>query len=62
VPDSGSEQNYMSGFRCKATGATSTAPIMKAALPRRRCADPANGKAAAVPSKCPQGASQPFYG
>ncbi|TDL17933.1 hypothetical protein BD410DRAFT_729243 [Rickenella mellea] len=59
--DSGSEQNYMNGFRCNVTGATSSIPIAKAQVPRRCGADPEFGKMQADPSNCTYGAKQPFY-
>ncbi|TCD61917.1 hypothetical protein EIP91_007709 [Steccherinum ochraceum] len=60
-PDSGSEQMYMNGFRCKVTGATGTTAIGKAALARRCGADPANGVPNATPSNCTVGPKQPLY-
>ncbi|THH29424.1 hypothetical protein EUX98_g4750 [Antrodiella citrinella] len=60
-PDSGSEQMYMTGFRCKVTGASGTTAIGKPALARRCGADPANGVQNATPSNCTVGPKQPFY-
>ncbi|KAI0078821.1 hypothetical protein K474DRAFT_812386 [Panus rudis PR-1116 ss-1] len=60
-PDSGSEQNYMTGFRCNVTESTSTVPIAKAQIPRRCGADPDNGVPNAAPGNCTYGAKQPFY-
>jgi hypothetical protein len=51
----------MSPFRCKVTGASGTAPVAQAQLPRRCGADPANGRPNATPSNCTVGAKQPFY-
>ncbi|KAH7904207.1 hypothetical protein BJ138DRAFT_950191 [Hygrophoropsis aurantiaca] len=59
--DSGGEQNYMNGFQCNITGATSTVALAKPQVPRRCGADPANKKPAAVPGNCTYGAKQPFY-
>lgn len=61
APDSGSEQNYMTPFRCKVTGAKSTAPVAKAQLPRRCGADVPNGRMQADTKNCTVGAKQPFY-
>ncbi|KAI8982722.1 hypothetical protein BD414DRAFT_490930 [Trametes punicea] len=60
-PDSGSEQNYMTGFRCNVTGSTSTVPLAKPQIPRRCGADPTFGKPEADPGNCTYGAKQPFY-
>ncbi|KAI0806134.1 hypothetical protein BC629DRAFT_1485399 [Irpex lacteus] len=60
-PDSGSEQNYMNGFKCNITGATSNTPIAKPQLARRCGADPQNGKPEASPGNCTYGAKSPFY-
>ena len=53
--------DYMNGFRCNITSATSNVPIAKAQVPRRCGADPANGKPDAAPGNCTYGAKQPFY-
>jgi len=60
-PLSGSMQNYMNGFRCNVTGATSTTPIAAAQIPRRCGADPDNGITNDTPGNCTFGAKQPFY-
>ncbi|PCH42401.1 hypothetical protein WOLCODRAFT_120494 [Wolfiporia cocos MD-104 SS10] len=60
-PDSGAEQNYMNGFRCNVTGATSEVPLATPQLPRRCGADPANGRMEADLGNCTYGAKQPFY-
>ncbi|KAI0349734.1 hypothetical protein OH77DRAFT_1440262 [Trametes cingulata] len=60
-PDSGGEQNYMTGFKCNVTGSTSNVPLAKPQLPRRCGADPANNKPDAAPGNCTYGAKQPFY-
>ncbi|EIW57727.1 uncharacterized protein TRAVEDRAFT_65440 [Trametes versicolor FP-101664 SS1] len=60
-PDSGGEQNYMTGFKCNVTGSTSTVPLAKPQLPRRCGADPDFGKPDAAPGNCTYGAKQPFY-
>ncbi|KAI0071994.1 hypothetical protein K474DRAFT_1651739 [Panus rudis PR-1116 ss-1] len=60
-PDSGAEQNYMNGFRCKVTNSRSTKPIGKPAVARRCGADPDNGVQQATPSNCTVGPKQPFY-
>lgn len=60
-PDSGSEQNYMTGFKCNVTGSTSNVPLATPQVPRRCGADPANGIAAATPGNCTYGAKNPFY-
>ncbi|KAE9388288.1 hypothetical protein BT96DRAFT_927191 [Gymnopus androsaceus JB14] len=60
-PDSGGEQNYMTGFQCNITGATSDVPLAKPQVPRRCGADPDNGKQLATLSNCTYGAKQPFY-
>ncbi|THH19259.1 hypothetical protein EW146_g1872 [Bondarzewia mesenterica] len=59
--DSGQEQMYMTGFKCKVTGATSATPISSPQLARRCGADPNNGVTEATPSNCTYGAKQPFY-
>ncbi|KAI0806128.1 hypothetical protein BC629DRAFT_1437619 [Irpex lacteus] len=51
-PDSGSEQMYMTGFRCKVTGQTGTQPIGKPSV-ARYCEHDA--------SNCTVGATQPMY-
>ena len=53
--------DYMNGFRCKVTGATSDVALAAPQLPRRCGADPANGKMEAAPGNCTYGAKQPFY-
>ncbi|EMD31282.1 hypothetical protein CERSUDRAFT_145210 [Gelatoporia subvermispora B] len=60
-PDSGSEQNYMNGFQCNVTGATSNVALAQSQVPRRCGADPANGKPNASPGNCTYGAKQPLY-
>ncbi|KDQ59092.1 hypothetical protein JAAARDRAFT_652144 [Jaapia argillacea MUCL 33604] len=60
-PDSGGEQNYMTGFRCNVTGATSNVPVAKSQVPRRCGADPDNGKMQASPGNCTYGSKTPFY-
>ncbi|KAF8839535.1 hypothetical protein BDN67DRAFT_969936 [Paxillus ammoniavirescens] len=60
-PDSGSEQNYMNGFQCRITNSTSTVGLATSKVARRCGADPANGKANAVPGNCTYGAKQPLY-
>lgn len=59
--DSGSEQNYMTGFRCNITDATSTVALAKPEVPRRCGADPKRNKPNAVPGNCTYGAKQPLY-
>lgn len=61
TPDSGAEQMFMTGFKCKVTGATSAVPISTPQLARRCGADPTNGRTEATPSNCTYGAKQPFY-
>ncbi|GBE89992.1 hypothetical protein SCP_1800140 [Sparassis crispa] len=60
-PDSGSEQNYMNGFRCNITGSTSSVALATSQVARRCGADPANGKPNAAPGNCTYGAKQPLY-
>ncbi|KAI0792777.1 hypothetical protein C8Q75DRAFT_804492 [Abortiporus biennis] len=60
-PDSGSEQNYMTGFKCNVTESTSTVPLAKAQVPRRCGADPDHNVMEADPGNCTYGAKQPFY-
>ncbi|CAL1716077.1 unnamed protein product [Somion occarium] len=60
-PDSGSEQNYMNGFRCNVTGSTSSVPIAKPQVARRCGDDPDNGIMRATPGNCTYGAKQPLY-
>ncbi|EJF64694.1 hypothetical protein BD309DRAFT_569379 [Dichomitus squalens] len=60
-PNSGSEQNYMNGYRCNVTGSTSKVSLAEPKLPRRCGADPQFGKPHAVPGNCTYGAKQPFY-
>ncbi|KAH9948720.1 hypothetical protein B0H21DRAFT_732796 [Amylocystis lapponica] len=60
-PDSGGEQNYMNGFKCNVTGATSNVALAEPQVPRRCGADPANGKPNASPGNCTYGAKNPFY-
>ncbi|KAI0694646.1 hypothetical protein C8T65DRAFT_666395 [Cerioporus squamosus] len=59
--DSGGEQNYMNGFKCKVTNSTSNVALAKPKLPRRCGADPDYGKPDAAPGNCTYGAKQPFY-
>ncbi|EIM90957.1 uncharacterized protein STEHIDRAFT_152641 [Stereum hirsutum FP-91666 SS1] len=61
TPDSGAEQMYMTGFRCKVSGASATEAIGTPQLARRCGADPANGINDANPGNCTYGAKQPFY-
>ncbi|CAK5268864.1 unnamed protein product [Mycena citricolor] len=60
-PDSGGEQNYMTGFKCNVTGSTSEVPLAKPQVARRCGADSMNGKWHASPSNCTYGAKQPLY-
>jgi len=60
-PDSGSEQNYMNGFRCDVTGSTSNSPVAPAQVPRRCGADPSNQVPNPTPGNCTYGAKQPLY-
>ncbi|TFY52325.1 hypothetical protein EVJ58_g10083 [Rhodofomes roseus] len=60
-PDSGGEQNYMNGFRCNVTGATSDVALATPQVPRRCGADLDNGRVDASFSNCTWGAKQPFY-
>ncbi|EIN04012.1 hypothetical protein PUNSTDRAFT_108851 [Punctularia strigosozonata HHB-11173 SS5] len=60
-PDSGSAQMFLTPFRCKVTGATSSKAIMTPQLARRCGADPANGVTEATPSNCTVGAKQALY-
>ncbi|KIP08019.1 hypothetical protein PHLGIDRAFT_117567 [Phlebiopsis gigantea 11061_1 CR5-6] len=60
-PDSGSEQNYMNGFRCNVTGSTSNIAVAQSQLARRCGADPDSGQPEAAPGNCTYGAKQPFY-
>ncbi|KAH8100774.1 hypothetical protein BXZ70DRAFT_971902 [Cristinia sonorae] len=60
-PKSGSEQNYMNGFKCNVTGSTSDVPLARPQVPRRCGADPDNNVAQATPGNCTYGAKQPFY-
>lgn len=53
--------DYMNGFRCKVTNATSTVALAKPEIPRRCGADPENHKQYSIPSNCTYGAKQPFY-
>ncbi|KXN89494.1 hypothetical protein AN958_05656, partial [Leucoagaricus sp. SymC.cos] len=57
----GGEENYMNGFRCKVTNATSTTPLAKPEIPRRCGADPEFNRQFSVPQNCTYGAKQPFY-
>ncbi|KAG6833342.1 hypothetical protein H0H87_008518 [Tephrocybe sp. NHM501043] len=60
--NSGAEENYMNGFKCKVTGSTSDAATLAAPqIPRRCGADPLNNKLQDVPGNCTYGAKQPFY-
>ncbi|KAK7691012.1 hypothetical protein QCA50_006115 [Cerrena zonata] len=61
TPDSGAEQMYMNGFKCKVTGNTGSKPLGKPGVARRCGADPANGKNDAVASNCTIGAKNPLY-
>lgn len=60
-PKAGGEENYMNGFKCNVTGATSNVPLAKPQVPRRCGADPENQKLQSVPGNCTYGAKQPFY-
>ncbi|KAJ8454723.1 hypothetical protein ONZ51_g12869 [Trametes cubensis] len=59
--DSGSEQIYMNGFKCKVTGDVGTQPLGKPAVPRRCGADPDNGRPDPTPGNCTIGAKLPMY-
>ncbi|KAI0749347.1 hypothetical protein C8Q80DRAFT_1161505 [Daedaleopsis nitida] len=60
--ESGAEQIYMNGFKCKVTGDVGTQALGKPALPRR-CGLDANEQDAkvAVPGNCTVGAKLPMY-
>ncbi|KAF8269563.1 hypothetical protein EI94DRAFT_1799124 [Lactarius quietus] len=58
--DSGSEQNYMNGFQCNMTGATSTAPLPPAQI-ARRCGEDTEWGVPADPANCTYGPKQPLY-
>ncbi|KAH9917023.1 uncharacterized protein B0H18DRAFT_1036276 [Fomitopsis serialis] len=60
-PDSGGEQNYMNGFRCNVTGATSDVALAQPQVPRRCGSDPDNDRPEANFGNCTWGAKQPFY-
>ncbi|KAF6759800.1 hypothetical protein DFP72DRAFT_843931 [Ephemerocybe angulata] len=59
--NAGRPENYMNGFRCNVTGATSDVPVAKPKVARRCGADPKAEKLQAVPGNCTYGAKQPFY-
>ncbi|OSD06540.1 hypothetical protein PYCCODRAFT_1422767 [Trametes coccinea BRFM310] len=59
--DSGAEQIYMNGFKCKVTGDVGTQPLGKPAVPRRCGADPDHGKPDPTPGNCTIGAKTPMY-
>ncbi|KAI0368587.1 hypothetical protein BV20DRAFT_968942 [Pilatotrama ljubarskyi] len=59
--DSGSEQIYMNGFKCKVVGDVGTQPLGKPAVPRRCGADPDNGLPDPRPGNCTIGAKLPMY-
>ncbi|KAI0635898.1 hypothetical protein C8Q77DRAFT_600541 [Trametes polyzona] len=59
--DSGAEQIYMNGFKCKVSGDVGSQPIGKPAVPRRCGADPDNGFPDPRPGNCTIGAKQPLY-
>ncbi|XP_006459911.1 hypothetical protein AGABI2DRAFT_116869 [Agaricus bisporus var. bisporus H97] len=60
-PDAGGEENYMNGFRCKITNATSEVALAKPAIPRRCGEDPKNNKQFSAVQNCTYGAKQPLY-
>ncbi|KAI0090273.1 hypothetical protein BDY19DRAFT_1087507 [Irpex rosettiformis] len=60
-PDSGSEQNYMNGFKCNVTNSSSNTPIAKPQLARRCGTDAQNGRSESSPGNCTYGAKSPFY-
>jgi hypothetical protein len=60
-PKAGGEENYMNGFKCNVTGATSSIPLAKPQVARRCGADVENQKFQDVPGNCTYGAKQPFY-
>jgi hypothetical protein len=58
--------DYMNGFRCNVTGATSDVPVAQAQLPRRcglegKDGTPSTTPGLATPGNCTYGAKQPFY-
>jgi hypothetical protein len=53
--------DYMNGFKCNITGATSTVPVAAPKVARRCGVDSANGKWHAAPGNCTYGAKQPLY-
>ncbi|KAI0787686.1 hypothetical protein C8Q74DRAFT_1366521 [Fomes fomentarius] len=60
--DSGSQQIYMNGFKCKITGNVGTQILGKPAVPRRCGTDPhQEGADVAHPGNCTVGAKQPIY-
>ncbi|KAI8980162.1 hypothetical protein BD414DRAFT_112698 [Trametes punicea] len=59
--DSGAEQIYMNGFKCKVVGDVGTQPLGKPAVPRRCGADPDNGRPDPTPGNCTIGAKLPMY-
>ncbi|KAH9850354.1 hypothetical protein C2E23DRAFT_323648 [Lenzites betulinus] len=59
--DSGSEQIYMNGFKCKVSGDVGTQPLGTPAVPRRCGADPDNGFPDPRPGNCTIGAKLPMY-
>ncbi|EIN04021.1 hypothetical protein PUNSTDRAFT_146766 [Punctularia strigosozonata HHB-11173 SS5] len=59
--DSGGEQNYMNGFKCNVTNATSNVALATPQIPRRCGADPENNVPNPTPGNCTYGAKQPFY-
>ncbi|KAF8150946.1 hypothetical protein B0H34DRAFT_801848 [Crassisporium funariophilum] len=60
-PKSGGEENYMNGFKCNVTGATSNVPVAPSKLARRCGTDPDNQKLQSAPGNCTYGAKQPYY-
>ncbi|KAL1700823.1 hypothetical protein EV121DRAFT_263730 [Schizophyllum commune] len=59
--EGGGEENYMNGFRCNVTGATSDVALAKPAVPRRCGADLQNNRASSVLGNCTYGAKQPIW-
>ncbi|TRM67874.1 hypothetical protein BD626DRAFT_626261 [Schizophyllum amplum] len=59
--EGGGEENYMNGFRCNVTGATSDVPLAEPVAPRRCGADVDNNKASSVLGNCTYGAKTPIW-
>ncbi|KAI0649146.1 hypothetical protein C8Q79DRAFT_495002 [Trametes meyenii] len=59
--DSGAEQIYMTGFKCKVVGDVGSQALGKPAVPRRCGADPQWDKPNADPGNCTIGAKTPMY-